>query len=78
MTTLSGYDWEEVFKYGANPEIACPGMTVDQSSFTLDDVARCYGHVQGDNDGPTCTAYGKLKDGRYFFISAGCDYTGWG
>lgn len=37
LKELDNYDWQEVFKY-ANPEVACPGMTVDTSRFTRDDV----------------------------------------
>lgn len=76
MATLSGYDWEEVFKYG-QPEVAVPGITTDTSNFDLTNVEEIYASVEGEGDGPDWVAYGKLKDGRYFSIAAGCDYTGW-
>ncbi len=35
------------------------------------------GISEGENDGPDWLLFGQLKDGRFFFLSAGCDYTGW-
>ena len=77
LKELEGYNWAEVFKY-ANPELACPGMTTSTSSFTIEDVEFITDMEEGENDGPDWIMYGKLKDGRYFSIAAGCDYTGWG
>ena len=57
------YDTTEVMKY---------------ASFTLEDIEEVYGSQAGDNDGPSWIAYGKLKNGKYFYVTAGCDYTGWG
>jgi len=50
---------------------------VSLARFTQADVAELLGADEGENDGANWVVYGRLKDGRYFFISAGCDYTGW-
>ncbi len=81
------YNWNQVFAYSANedrsgngcglPEPAVPGLTTSLAPFDRADVAELYGCVDGDHEGPDWIAYGKLKDGRYFSIAAGCDYTGW-
>ena len=78
LKELDNYDWNEVFKYAANPEPAAPGVVVDCAAFSREDVVKLYGIVEGENDGPDWIAYGRLRDGRYFSIAAGCDYTGWG
>lgn len=31
----------------------------------------------GENDGAAWICFGTLKDGRWFRLAAGCDYTGW-
>jgi len=48
------------------------------ASFTRDDVVEIYGIQEGENDADPWRVYGLLKDGRYFYLEAGCDYTGWG
>lgn len=72
------HDWKEAFKY-ANP--SAPEVVdrdVDTSSFEIGDVQEIFGMSEGDNDGPPWLMIGQLKDGRYFYLSAWCDYTGWG
>lgn len=77
-----GYDWEYVFAYG-KPDPA-PGeeqlspRPVDTKPFGTEDVSIIHGYSFGENDGDDWIMWGKLHDGRYFFISAWCDYTGWG
>lgn len=56
------YDWSCAFSY---------------ASFSLDDVAEIIKADEGENDGSSWLAVGVLKDGRFFFLSAWCDYTGW-
>lgn len=70
-------DWSQAFYFGANPEVACPGMTTATDSFGIDDVAELLGHVAGANDESPWFCYGRLRDGRFFHLSAWCDYTGW-
>lgn len=75
---LKDYDWQEVFKYGY-PDAAVPLDTeIPLTPFSAEDVDEIYNNIVGYNDGDDWVMYGKLKDGRYFVIRAGCDYTGWG
>lgn len=76
LKELDNYDWEEVFKY-ARPEI-CEGYTGTNKEFDREDVEFIYSRVEGINDEENWSMIGKLKDSRVFYISAGCDYTGWG
>jgi len=54
-----------------------PGSGVILTPFGREDVAELYGISEGVNDGSDWICCGKLTDGRFFFLSAGCDYTGW-
>lgn len=45
--------------------------------FTREDVEKIFHSDEGENDEASWIMVGKLKDGRYFFLEAGCDYTGW-
>lgn len=45
--------------------------------FQRADVEEVRAYEEGENDGPDWLCVGKLKDGRWFCLSAGCDYTGW-
>lgn len=82
------YDWGNVFAYAgeevlygygeASISAAPPTKAIDTSPFTRMHVETVFGTSAGANDGPNWLVYGKLLDGRYFFITAGCDYTGWG
>lgn len=56
------YDWQEAFKF---------------ADFSIDDVAEVLHQDEGYNDGDPWIMVGRLKDGRFFFLSAWCDYTGW-
>jgi hypothetical protein len=62
-------DWGKVWNYA--------------DGFALDDVAEVLGSVDGGNDslspwGGGWVAVLRLNDGRYAYLTAGCDYTGWG
>ena len=74
LEQLNTYDWEEAFKY-ASPQSVDSTST---ASFTREDVIDIYGMVVGENDADPWRVYGRLKDKRYFYLEAGCDYTGWG
>lgn len=63
LSVLQDYDWREVFRYAGQ--------------FGTSDVEAILGLREGENDGANWLMYGQLKDGRYFYLSAGCDYTGW-
>lgn len=82
------YDWQEVFRYaeggdqqGKGPDVRRAAPIGDEDCslepFGLEDVAEITASSEGENDGPDWIAWGELKDGRYFSLRAGCDYTGW-
>lgn len=78
LEILNDYDWDEVFKYATPawvPESKASGVA---APFTRDDVAEVIGKDEGENDGAEWIMAGRLNDERWFFIAAGCDYTGWG
>lgn len=56
-------DWEEAFSYA--------------NGFGIDDIAEIRNASEGCNDGDDWVIWGRLKDGRWFYLHAGCDYTGW-
>lgn len=49
----------------------------EYASWKPEDVAEVLAMEEGENDGANWLMVVKLKDGRYSFLSAGCDYTGW-
>lgn len=63
LSILAEYDWQEAFRYA--------------DGFGADDVAEIADLREGENDEYNWLMYGVLKDGRHFYLSAGCDYTGW-
>jgi hypothetical protein len=85
-------DWQEAFGFAGEPN-ACNGYaeTGDHKTlfaiitdpkcpttpFTRADVAKIFNMREGENDGANWLIWGQLKDKRYFYIKAGCDYTGW-
>lgn len=81
------YDWQQVFgfadgtAYNANgPNVSTTEVAekdTDTSPFNMDDVAYIIGSDDGENDGASWIMAGVLKDKRFFFVAAGCDYTGW-
>lgn len=87
LEVLDTYDWEEAFGYAGEPGTdanseptiggALPGGNYNLSPFTREDVAELYGTREGENDEESWLAYGKLRDGRHFYLEAWCDYTGW-
>ena len=71
------YDWDQAWVYGGDTRRAHPTSTVSLAPLGPDDVDVVLSADEGENDGPEWLLYGVAKDGRYFFLSAGCDYTGW-
>lgn len=84
-TCIQGYDWREAFAYaggggggyGSANVRSVVGKTVDAQPFERTDVAFIVASAEGENDGANWICFGKLYDGRWFSLSAGCDYTGW-
>lgn len=62
---LKDYDLEECAKYLEGED-------------GFNDIVESLACVSGENDGPDWHYVVKLKDGKYAYIQAGCDYTGWG
>jgi len=66
MTTIedlkASYDWEAAFGY---------------ADFEISDVAEIRNAIEGENDADDWIIWGKLNNGDFFFLSAGCDYAGW-
>lgn len=86
---IQGYDWEMAFQccgpvesgdssgYNSPSVSSVPGEECDASPFGRLDVARVVATSDGENDGANWIGIFRLKDGRFAFLSAGCDYTGW-
>jgi hypothetical protein len=68
------YDWQEAFCFVGNIRTAhnCASF-----GFGLECVAEVIAADEGQNDGDSWVMVGRLTDGRFFFLSAWCDYTGW-
>ena len=70
------YDWQEAFKALDKVE-PVEGYEGPLDAVTLDDVEEVIAASAGDNDGPAWVCIVRLRDRRFAFLSAGCDYTGW-
>lgn len=84
LKQLDDDDWKEAFGYAGEPGTcgspdirATPISNVSVAPFTREDVAEIFAMEEGENDGPSWVIAGRLNDGRYFYLEAGCDYTGW-
>lgn len=87
LAELDDYSWKEAFAASGEPDTygnidtnieGCnPSGTYDLSPFTREDVATICKIQEGENDESDWIIYGQLKDGRWFSIESGCDYTGW-
>lgn len=53
------------------------GAACAEDVFGRADVEHVFDQSEGERDGAKWLIAGVLKDGRFFFIEAGCDYTGW-
>lgn len=61
-----------------HPQVsAAVGSTVAADPFQRIDVAEVIATSDGENDGASWIGVFRLNDGRFAFLSAGCDYTGW-
>lgn len=68
------YNWNEAFNFGGTVRTA---TNCSSAPFGLEDVEVVIAAEEGSNDEESWVAAGILKDGRYFFLDAWCDYTGW-
>lgn len=77
------YDWTEAFTYAGGvsqqgpqkPPVAFCGVTAEP--FSVADIAEVICARAGERDERDWRAVVRLKDGRFGFLTAGCDYTGW-
>lgn len=81
---LDNYNWSEVFGEGSGgnctpivPQPAPPSFAGHLDTFGRNHVAEIIQMQDGVHDELDWIIYGKLHDGRYFAVRAGCDYTGW-
>ena len=80
-------NWKEAFGYAGEPgtcAISYQGgpdvASLDDApatTFSRADVEHVEKLSEGEHDEKDWLVVGRLKDGRWFFLSAGCDYTGW-
>ena len=78
QSMLTGGDWHSAFEEAMcciNP--APPHSSIFLESFARDDVKLIKHIREGENDTLEWICIGQLKDGRWFNLEAGCDYTGW-
>lgn len=69
-------DWTE-YDWAAAIAMASGGEDGQGGSLSADDVDYTVAASAGENDESDWLAIVKLKDGRFAYISAWCDYTGW-
>lgn len=78
LTILNDYDWKYAFDFAGKPEWCVGSLATGVSDpVVIENVVELLAFEEGANDGPEWICLGRVKDGRYFFLSAGCDYTGW-
>lgn len=79
MEILGSWDWLEVFKYTSDGDTnKIINYSGNGKGFKAEDVKEIIAMEEGENDDATWIGLFLLEDGRYAFVSAGCDYTGWG
>lgn len=62
---LSDNDWDNAFCYA-------------ESEFSSDDVSDVIACDEGYNDGDSWVAIFLLNNGKFAYLNAWCDFTGWG
>lgn len=87
LKQIENSDWQQAFGYAGEPgtciagfpnvETVRFGKSCETTLFTREDVKSIKGISEGEGEGPNWIIWGQLKDGRWFFLIAGCDYTGW-
>ena len=73
----ASFDWEEVFKYAANPGNPLT-REVLPASYKPENVVRIIASDDGESDGTAWVDLFQMSDRRFLLVEAGCDYTGWG
>lgn len=76
---VENYDWQEAFACAMRDELRpVPGYSGSMAPFAVGDVAEILALSEGQNDEQSWFGAFRLKDGRFVFVSAWCDHTGWG
>ena len=70
------YNWREAFKYGVAPQ-PVEGYEGPLDAVTLDDVEEVIAASAGENESASWLCIVRLRDRRFVFLDAWCDYTGW-
>ena len=70
------YDWQEAFKALDKVE-PVEGYEGPLDAVTLDDVEEVVAASAGENDAASWLCIVRLRDRRFVFLDAWCDYTGW-
>ena len=79
LNIIDDWNFGEAFTVACRDGInVAQGSKCDNSSFSVEDVSYTLAHCHGENDEASWLWVGVLQDGRYAFVSAWCDYTGWG
>jgi hypothetical protein len=72
-------DWRHVFRVALETAPAgVEGYAGSTATFGIADVAEVIATANGENDGASWVGAFRLRDGRFAFVEASCDYTGWG
>ena len=78
LNVLDDCEWESAFNEAMKDiRAAPPGSDVSTKEFFTTDVASILGIHEGERDEEDWQVAGQLGDHRWFYLSAGCDYTGW-
>ena len=74
------WDWQAAFDCAARDGVprGVLGYSGSLAPVALDDLEEAIAISNGENDETSWIGAFLLKDGRYLFLSAWCDYTGWG
>lgn len=78
IEALESYDWKEAFDVADVHACLDSRLTGQPMSVSVEDVEVVLALRAGENDGDPWLCLGQLKTGEFFFLSAWCDYTGWG
>lgn len=70
------YNWQQAFEYASMPQ-PCVGSTCSLAGCSIDDVTDVIASSDGENEGPWWIGVFVMRDGRYLFVRAVCDNTGW-
>ena len=62
QTLKEDYDWQEAINF---------------APFSINDIEEILYYFEGENDGDSWMGVFKLNNGKFGYVDAWCDYTGW-